>query len=498
MNDSKYIIALDEGTSSCRALLVDSKGRIVDVCQQEFTQIFPQSGWVEHDANEIWTRQMEVFEELVDKNNIDPTQIAGIGITNQRETTVVWDKSSGEAIHNAIVWQDRRTAPICEQLKADGHEPYIRSNTGLVVDAYFSGTKIKWILDIVEGAREKADRGQLCFGTIDSWLIYKLTEGKRHLTDYTNASRTLIYNIVDKEWDQKILDILNIPASMLPVVQASASDFGCFNYKGVDIPICGVAGDQQSALFGQACFDQGMAKNTYGTGCFLLMNIGDKFLSSEQGLLTTLCCNAKGEVAYALEGSIFIAGAAIQWLRDGLKLFQDSKETEAMANSVSDNHDLVMVPAFTGLGAPYWNMYARGAMFGITRATSREDMVKATLDSLAYQTRDVLDAMQLDSGIDLSTLMVDGGAVANNYLMQFQADILQVDVERPVNTETTAMGAAYLAGMHLGIWDHETITEQRELDRVFHPEMEEAQSASLYNKWRKAVERTIDWLDKDE
>ncbi len=498
MNDSKYIIALDEGTSSCRALLVDSKGRIVDVCQQEFTQIFPQSGWVEHDANEIWTRQMEVFEELVDKNNIDPTHISGIGITNQRETTVVWDKSSGEAIHNAIVWQDRRTASICEQLKADGHEPYIRSNTGLVVDAYFSGTKIKWILDNIEGAREKAKHGQLCFGTIDSWLIYKLTEGKRHLTDYTNASRTLIYNIVDKEWDQKILDILNIPASMLPSVQSSASDFGSFNYKGVDIPICGVAGDQQSALFGQACFDQGMAKNTYGTGCFLLMNVGDKFLSSEQGLLTTLCCNAKGEVAYALEGSIFIAGAAIQWLRDGLKLFQDSKETEAMAESVSDNHDLVMVPAFTGLGAPYWNMYARGAMFGITRATSREDMVKATLDSLAYQTRDVLDAMQLDSGIDLSTLMVDGGAVANNYLMQFQADILQVDVERPVNTETTAMGAAYLAGMHLGIWDHETITEQRELDRVFHPAMEEAQSASLYNKWRKAVERTIDWLDKDE
>ena len=495
--DTKYIVALDEGTSSCRALLVDMDCKIVDICQKEFTQHFPKSGWVEHDASEIWECQMQVFETLLSKNNLEASQILALGITNQRETTVVWDRTTGEAIHNAIVWQDRRTAPICDKLKSEGHEDYVRKTTGLVIDAYFSGTKIQWLLDNVEGARAKAESGDLCFGTIDSWLVYKLTKGERHVTDYTNASRTMLFNIQDLKWDAKMLELLNVPRSMLPAVQGSSSDFGTFTYKGVDIPICGIAGDQQSALFGQACFEKGMAKNTYGTGCFMLMNVGDEMVVSNHGLLTTLCCDAYGKVAYALEGSVFVAGAAIQWLRDGIGLIESSPASEQMAESVKDNHDLVVVPAFTGLGAPYWDMYARGAMFGLTRATTKEDIVKATVDSLGYQTKDVLTAMQKDAGIKLKKLMVDGGAVANNYLMQFQADVLQADVERPVNIETTAMGAAYLAGMYLGIWDAEKIKSNRTADRVFSPLMKPEKAEQLYGQWQKAVKRTLGWLDGD-
>jgi len=497
MKDS-YLVAIDQGTSSCRALLVDTTGTIIDIVQKEFTQIFPQSGWVEHDANEIWKTQFGVFKQLLELNRVDADQILGIGITNQRETTIVWDKVTGEPIHNAIVWQDRRTASICENLKEKGLELYIRNTTGLVVDAYFSGTKIMWILDNVEGAQERAENGELCFGTIDSWLIYKMTKGANHVTDFTNASRTLIYNIKELRWDEKICKELNIPGRMLPTVQASSSNFGLFNYNNVDIPICGVAGDQQSALFGQACFHKGMAKNTYGTGCFMLMNIGEEFLASENGLLTTLCCNERGGVGYALEGSIFIAGAAVQWLRDGLKIIKDSSETESMAMNVKHNHDVVVVPAFAGMGAPYWNMYARGAIFGLTRGSGQDDIAKATLDALAYQTKDVLDAMVEDSGVILQTLKVDGGAVANNYLMQFQSDILQTQVERPRVVETTALGAAYLAGIYLGIWDHNTIINNRTIDRVFEPEISKEEQVKLYKQWQKAVERTINWIDIDE
>ncbi len=497
MKDS-YLVAIDQGTSSCRALLVDTTGTIIDIVQKEFTQIFPQSGWVEHDANEIWKTQFGVFKQLLELNRVDADQILGIGITNQRETTIVWDKVTGEPIYNAIVWQDRRTASICENLKEKGLELYIRNTTGLVVDAYFSGTKIKWILDNVEGAQERAENGELCFGTIDSWLIYKMTKGANHVTDFTNASRTLIYNIKELRWDEKICKELNISDRMLPTVQASSSNFGLFNYNNVDIPICGVAGDQQSALFGQACFHKGMAKNTYGTGCFMLMNIGEEFLASENGLLTTLCCNERGGVGYALEGSIFIAGAAVQWLRDGLKIIKDSSETESMAMNVKHNHDVVVVPAFAGMGAPYWNMYARGAIFGLTRGSGQDDIAKATLDALAYQTKDVLDAMVEDSGVILQTLKVDGGAVANNYLMQFQSDILQTQVERPRVVETTALGAAYLAGIYLGIWDHNTIINNRTIDRVFEPEISKEEQVKLYKQWQKAVERTINWIDIDE
>jgi len=497
MKDS-FIVAIDQGTSSCRALLIDTTGTIIDIVQKEFTQIFPKSGWVEHNANEIWDTQFYVFEQLLNLNKVAPDQIKGIGITNQRETTVVWDRNTSEPIFNAIVWQDRRTASICEELKERGLEKYIRETTGLVVDAYFSGTKVKWILENVEGAKERAEKGELCFGTIDSWLIYKMTRGRKHVTDYTNASRTLIYNIKDLKWDEKICNELGIPINMLPSVQSSSSDFGNFLYKDIAIPICGVAGDQQSALFGQGCFNKGMAKNTYGTGCFLLMNVGDEFLASQNGLLTTLCCNEKGEVAYALEGSIFIAGAAVQWLRDGLKIIKDSSETEGMAMNVKDNHEVVVVPAFAGMGAPYWNMYARGAIFGLTRGSTQDNIAKATLDALAYQTKDVLDAMSEDSNVRLQTLKVDGGAVANNYLLQFQSDILQSEVERPQVIETTALGAAYLAGIYLGIWDHNTILQNRKVDRIFKPEISKQSQSRLYKQWQKAVDRTINWIEKDE
>jgi glycerol kinase len=498
MANSKYLVALDAGTSSCRALLVDTNAQIIDIAQKEFTQYFPKPGWVEHDPEEIWMTQLGVFRELLQRNALQAEDILGIGITNQRETTVVWDRHTGEAICNAIVWQDRRTASICESIIDEGHEAYVRESTGLVVDAYFSGTKLKWILDNVEGARERAEAGDLCFGTVDSWLIFKMTDGKKHLTDHTNASRTLLYNIRELSWDRNILELLDIPAGLLPKVQASASDFGKFTFGNAEIPICGVAGDQQSALFGQACFEKGTAKNTYGTGCFLLMNIGDSFIPSRNGLLTTLCCNKEGGVAYALEGSVFIAGAAVQWLRDGLGIIKDSAETEELANQVEGEDDLVVVPAFTGLGAPYWNMYARGAVFGITRGTDSRHFAKATLESLAFQTRDVIDTMTEDASLVLSSLKVDGGAVTNNFLMQFQADILQIHIERPSVIETTAMGAVYLAGLNLGIWDAHDIEKNKAIEKRFSPRLSQEKSEKRYALWKKAVNRTMNWIDKDE
>ncbi len=491
----KYIIAIDQGTTSSRAVVFDEEAKIVGIAQKEFAQHFPESGWVEHDPMEIWESQWEVFEQVIKENNIEASDIAAIGITNQRETTVVWDKNTGEPVFNAIVWQDRRTASICEELKEQGLEPYIKENTGLVVDAYFSGTKIKWILDTVDGARAKAENGELLFGTIDTWLIWKLTKGAVHATDYSNASRTLVYNIKELKWDTKLLEALNIPEKMLPEVRNSSGEFGTIDYNGTSIPIMGVAGDQQAALFGQACFQPGMAKNTYGTGCFMLMNTGDKLFNSKNGLLTTLAWGIDGKVTYALEGSIFIAGAAIQWLRDGLQLFTDAAESEALANSAGDSDDVYVVPAFTGLGAPYWDMYARGAIFGLTRDSGKEQITKATLQSLAYQTKDVLDAMQDDAGIELKTLQVDGGACANNYLMQFQADILGKVVDRPEVIESTAVGAAYLAGLAVGLWTLDQIAEKRSIDRTFEPNMDADKRDQLYARWQKAVKRSMNWLD---
>ena len=483
-----YIIALDQGTSSCRALLVSNKGTILGMTQQEFTQHFPQSDWVEHDPEEIWTVQMKVLDELVSTYVDDLSRIVAISVTNQRETTVVWNKHTGEPIYNAIVWQDKRTSAYCKQLKAQGHEPYIKAATGLPLDAYFSGTKLNWILNQTDVPLE-----DLCFGTIDTWLIWKMTKGQSHVTDYTNASRTLLYNIQTLDWDKKILDLMDIPMSILPSVQPSSSNFGQFSYKGCNIPIAGVAGDQQAALFGQACFEKGMAKNTYGTGCFMLMNVGKEYIPSEQGLLTTLCCDSKGGLAYALEGSIFVAGAAIQWLRDGLQIIEDSKETGDKATNVIDSDDVVVVPAFAGMGAPYWNMDSRGAIFGLTRAVTRDHLIKGTLDGIAYRTKDVLDAMSKDSGINLQALKVDGGACKNNYLMQFQSSILNTDVERPVVTESTAMGVAYLAGITMGIWDAESISTNRQIDKTFKPKMEDEKRNRLYGQWQKAVARTLDW-----
>ncbi len=493
----KYIVALDQGTTSSRAIAFDHNGDIVAVSQKEFTQIFPQAGWVEHDPLEIWESQLSVFETLLGENNISPDQVEAIGITNQRETAVVWDKNTGKPVYNAIVWQDKRTANICDDMKSKGLEPYIRENTGLVIDSYFSGTKVKWILDEVEGAKEKANNGDLLFGTVDTWLIWNLTKGKSHVTDYTNASRTLIYNIVNLSWDNKLMQELGIPESMLPTVQKSSGDFGTFNYKGVDIPILGVAGDQQAALFGQACFSQGQAKNTYGTGCFMLMNTGDQLQHSKNGLLTTLACSLDSEVGYALEGSIFVAGAAVQWLRDGLELVKDAADTEEMAVAVGDSNDVYVVPAFAGLGAPYWDMYSRGAIFGLTRGTGKNEIAKATLDSIAYQTKDVLTAMEDDSGISLDSLRVDGGAVANNYLMQFQADILGVNVERPAVIESTALGAAYLAGLASGYWQKEDLQKNKAIERTFQPQWDDSKIDSLYQGWKKAVNRTMNWVDAE-
>ena len=492
-----YILALDQGTTSSRAILFDQEGNIKAVEQQEFTQIYPKPGWVEHDPKEIWNTQLKVLHALLRKQKVSAGQVAAIGITNQRETAVVWNRKTGEPIHNAIVWQDRRTASICNQLKADGHEPYIRENTGLLADAYFSGTKVKWMLDNVAGAREQAERGELCFGTVDSWLIWNLTGGKVHVTDYTNASRTLLYNIRKLEWDGHLLDILGIPAGMLPEVRRSSEVYGHTTEAllGSAVPIAGIAGDQQAALFGQACHSPGMAKNTYGTGCFMLMTTGDEFVASNSGLLTTIASKLDGTPQYALEGSVFIAGAAIQWLRDGLKIIDDAPDSEFYAMKVPHTDGVYVVPAFAGLGAPYWDMYARGAILGLTRGTTKAHLIRATLESLAYQTRDVLDAMKKDSGLPLKTLRVDGGASANGLLMQFQADILGADVERPRIIETTALGAAYLAGLAVGYWKPEDITNKWQLDATFVPAMEEEERDRLYKGWQKAVKRAMDWED---
>ncbi|GAB6086547.1 glycerol kinase GlpK [Alkaliphilus crotonatoxidans] len=496
----KYIMALDQGTTSSRAILFDHDGKVVATAQKEFTQFYPKAGWVEHDPMEIWGTQSGVAREVLEKTGIKPTEVAAIGITNQRETTVVWEKSTGRPIYNAIVWQCRRTAAICDDLKARGLVDYIRDHTGLVVDAYFSGTKIKWILDHVEGAREKAEKGELLFGNIDTWLIWNLTRGKVHVTDYSNASRTMLYNIKELKWDEKILKELDIPASMLPEVKPSSHVYGYTDHEtfgGADIPIAGAAGDQQAALFGQACFEPGMAKNTYGTGCFMLMNTGDKFVPSKNGLLTTLAWGVDGKVEYALEGSIFVAGASVQWLRDELKIIRDAAETEYLATKVKDSNGVYVVPAFVGMGAPYWDMYARGTVVGLTRGAKAEHLIRATLESIAYQTRDVLEAMQEDSGINLQALKVDGGAVANNFLMQFQSDILNVKVDRPEITETTALGAAYLAGLAVGYWnDKSEISNKWSVDRSFTPDMDEEKRGKLYRGWKRAVERSMGWEEE--
>jgi glycerol kinase len=493
----KYIIALDQGTTSSRAVLFTDKGEIKGIAQQEFRQIFPQSGWVEHDPNEILSSQLGVLHKVILDNNVSASAISAIGITNQRETTIIWDRKTGNPIHNAIVWQDRRTAPICEEMKSKGLENYVRECTGLVIDSYFSGTKIKWILDNVPGAKEKAEAGDLAFGTVDTWLIWKLTKGKVHATDFSNASRTMIYNIRELDWDNKLLAALEIPKSLLPEVKPSSYLFGHWNLNGVDIPIAGVAGDQQAALFGQACFEPGTAKNTYGTGCFMLMNLGPKIQLSKHGLITTIAWGLNGSVEYALEGSVFIAGAAVQWLRDSLHLIDQSKDSEYFAMKVLGSNEVYVVPAFAGLGAPYWDMYARGAIFGLTRDTGKDHIIKATLESLAYQTKDILNAMQQDSGIKLASLKVDGGACANNILMQFQADILGSQVERPEVIESTAMGAAYLAGIQIGMWKKEDIVRNRKVQKRFIPQMEESTRDGLYKGWLKAVDRTKGWSKGD-
>ncbi len=491
--EKQYIISLDQGTTSSRALLVDQEGNIQGMAQREFKQIFPKSGWVEHDPKEILESQMSVMKQVLEECKVEASDIKAIGITNQRETTVVWDKNTGEPVYNAIVWQDKRTADICESLKKEGLTEHVRKTTGLVIDSYFSGTKVKWILDNVDGARQKAENGDLLMGTVDTWLVWNMTNRKNHVTDYTNASRTMIYDIVQLKWDDTMLKALGIPQSMLPEVKPSAHHFGDYEIDGVHIPISGIAGDQQAALFGQGCFKEGAAKNTYGTGCFMLMNTGEKPQFSKNGLLTTIAYGLDGKVNYALEGSIFIAGAAIQWLRDGLELIKDAKETEALADSVDGESSVYVVPAFAGLGAPYWDMYARGAIFGLTRDTGKAHLAKATLESLAYQTKDVLDAMEDDSGIRLQNLRVDGGACANNHLMQFQADILDTEVHRPKVIESTAMGAAFLAGIQVGLWTQADIDQNRPMDRIFKPNFDEDKRKRLYANWQKAVERTMGW-----
>lgn len=495
-----YVLALDQGTTSSRAILFDHEGNIVAKAQKEFTQFYPKAGWVEHDAMEIWATQSGVAREAIERAGISSREIAAIGITNQRETTVVWDRHTGRPVANAIVWQCRRTAAICDDLKAaPGMADYIRQSTGLVVDAYFSGTKVKWILDNVEGARARAEAGDLLFGTIDTWLIWNLTKGKVHVTDYSNASRTMLFDIVDLQWDERILKHLGIPPSMLPEVRPSSAVYGHTapdTFGSAQIPIAGAAGDQQAALFGHACWSPGLAKNTYGTGCFMLMNTGERMVPSHNGLLTTIAWGLAGKVEYALEGSIFVAGAAVQWLRDELKLIRDAEDTEYMAGKVPDSNGVYVVPAFVGLGAPYWDMYARGAILGLTRGAKAEHIIRATLESIAFQTRDVLEAMQEDAGIRLKLLKVDGGAVANNFLMQFQADILDVPVERPQVIETTALGAAYLAGLAVGFWrDKEEIAANWQVERRFEATTSADARATLYAGWKKAVERSRHWVE---
>lgn len=497
MLEKKYIVALDQGTTSSRTLVLDHQANIVSIAQREVTQIYPRPGWVEHDPREIWATQSSTLTEALAKSGINTDEIAAIGITNQRETTIVWEKSTGKPVYNAIVWQCRRTTEICERLQKAGLKDYVRKNTGLVIDPYFSATKIAWILENVEGAREKADKGELLFGTVDTWLIWNLTQGRVHVTEYTNASRTMLFNIHELKWDDTMLKALNIPRSMLPEVKASSEIYGQTNLGGrggTRIPIAGAAGDQQAALFGHICVEEGQAKNTYGTGCFLLMNTGKKAVTSEHGLVTTLACDAHGQPAYALEGSIFVAGAAIQWLRDELKFFTDAEDSEYFAAKVGTSNGLYVIPAFTGLGAPYWDPFARGAIFGITRGINRNHITRATLESIAYQTKDVLDAMLADANTDLKTLCVDGGAVANNFLMQFQADILQKPVERPQILEVTAFGAAYLAGLAVGFWSNlDELRKVASVERVFLPSADVEKQQLRYNGWCKAVARAREW-----
>lgn len=500
MTEQKYVVALDQGTTSSRAVVLDHDANIVSVSQREFTQIYPEAGWVEHDPMEIYATQSSTLVEALGKAGIRSDEVAAIGITNQRETTIVWDKETGKPIYNAIVWQCRRTAEICEELKArDGLEEYIRENTGLVLDPYFSGTKIKWILDNVEGAREAAESGKLLFGTVDTWLVWKMTQGRVHVTDYTNASRTMLFNINSLQWDEKILKEFGIPLAMMPEVKRSSEVYGQTNIGGkggTRIPIAGIAGDQQAALYGQMCVKAGQAKNTYGTGCFLLMNTGQEKVTSRNGLLTTLACGPKGEPAYALEGAVFMGGASIQWLRDELKLISDAHDSEYFATKVDTSNGVYVVPAFTGLGAPYWDAYARGTIVGLTRGVNSNHIIRATLESIAYQTRDVLDAMQADSGIRLSALRVDGGAVANNFLMQFQSDVLDTDVHRPKVTEVTALGAAYLAGLAVGFWDDlEELKDKAEIDRSFEPHHDEEKRQRRYKGWKRAVKCAQAWAE---
>lgn len=488
----KYIMAIDQGTTSSRAILFNHDSEIVTVAQKEFTQYFKHPGWVEHDANEIWLSVLAVIAQALQTSNIQPSQVAAIGITNQRETTVVWNKETGLPIYNAIVWQSRQTVDICDDLKRRGYEELFKEKTGLRIDPYFSATKIRWILDHVEGAQELAEEGKLLAGTIDSWLIYCLTGGKVHATDYSNASRTLLYNIFEQKWDEELCKILHIPMAMLPDVRDSSGDYGTtvpYHFFGQHVPICGVAGDQQAALFGQNCFDAGYAKNTYGTGCFLLMNTGETPRKSSNGLVTTIAWGYKGKVTYALEGSVFVAGSAIQWLRDQMEFFDHSKDSEALALQSEKDSGVVLVPAFVGLGAPYWDDRCRGALFGITRGTTRADITRATIESLAFQTRDVLEAMQEDTNCTIPYLKVDGGACANNYMMQFQSDLLQVPVKRPKCLETTALGAAHLAGLYVGFWDrpHDFIN-QGGIECEFKPSMDIVDSNRLYKRWQMAVD----------
>lgn len=495
----KFILALDQGTTSSRAMLFNKKGEIVSVAQKEFRQIYPKPGWVEHDAQEIWSSQAGVAAEAVASAGINGKALSGIGITNQRETTVVWDRESGKPIYNAIVWQDRRTSDYCDSLKDAGHAEMIKNKTGLVIDSYFSGTKIKWILDNVEGAREKAEKGKLAFGTIDSWLIWNFTQGELHITDVTNASRTMLFNINTMEWDQELLDLMDIPSNMLPEVRQSSEEYGrtkttLFASK---VPIAGIAGDQQAALFGQMCTEPGMVKNTYGTGCFMLMNVGDEPIKSENNLLSTVAWKINGKTQYALEGSVFIGGAVVQWLRDEMSIIQESQDIEYFANKVEDSDGVYLVPAFAGLGAPHWRQHARGIMVGITRGTNRAHLARAAQDSIAYQVLDLLNAMKADSGIEVKELRVDGGATVNSTLMQFQSDLIEdVPVIRPVITETTALGAAYLAGLAVGYWeDIEVIRKLWQVDKRFDQQMDKDRVEELTKGWQRAVNAAITWAD---
>ena len=489
-----YILALDQGTTSSRVILFDREQNILGISQREFTQIYPQEGWVEHDAMEIWSSQYSVMMEVIAQSGIDPADIAGIGITNQRETTILWDRETGRPICNAIVWQCRRTAGIVDQLLADGYGEHIRETTGLVPDAYFSATKIKWMLDHVEGARARAERGEILFGTVDSWLVWKLTGGAVHVTDVTNASRTMLFDIHRLDWDDTLLQALDIPRAMLPEVRSSSEIYGYTEIQGVKVPIAGMAGDQQAALFGQTCFAPGDAKNTYGTGCFLLMNTGDTPVASKNGLITTIAIGLEGKVQYALEGSVFVGGAVIQWLRDEMRFFTDSRDAEYYAQKVDSNGGVYLVPAFTGLGAPYWDMYARGAILGITRGTKREHIIRAAQESIAYQVADLVQAMEADTGMPLNWLKADGGASRDRFLMQFQADILAKEVRRPAIRETTALGAAYLAGLATGVWkDQEEIKRLWMCETTFAPDMEQARREKLVSGWHKAVGRSRGW-----